>query len=59
MQASRERSTILAPNGADFRIIKPNMQTDPCSLVEEITKTIQNKVMPVLEVASSGSESEV
>ncbi|KAM8710163.1 hypothetical protein ACLKA7_016887 [Drosophila subpalustris] len=59
MQASRERSTILAPNGADFRIIKPNMHTDPCSLVEEITKTIQNKVMPVLEVASSGSESEV
>ncbi|XP_034483773.1 serine/threonine-protein kinase PRP4 homolog isoform X2 [Drosophila innubila] len=59
MQASRERSTILAPNGVDFRIIKPNMQTDPCSLVEEITKTIQNKVMPVLEVASSGSESEV
>lgn len=59
MQASRERSTILAPNGADFRIIKPNMQTDPCSLVEEITKTIQNKVVPVLEVATSGSDSEV
>ncbi|EDV95652.1 GH15661 [Drosophila grimshawi] len=59
MQASRERSAIRAPNGADFRIIKPNIQTDPCSLVEEITKTIQNKVLPVLEVASSGSESEV
>jgi len=27
--------------------------------VEEITKTIQNKVLPVLEVASSGSESDV
>lgn len=57
MQASRERGTKLTPNGADFRIIKPN--TDPCSLVEEITKTIQNKVLPVLEVATSGSESEV
>ncbi|XP_030560973.1 serine/threonine-protein kinase PRP4 homolog isoform X2 [Drosophila novamexicana] len=56
--ASRERSAILSSNGsADFRIVKPN--TDPCSLVEEITKTIQNKVLPVLEVATSGSESEV
>ncbi|XP_017862419.1 PREDICTED: serine/threonine-protein kinase PRP4 homolog [Drosophila arizonae] len=57
MQASRERSSKLTPNGADFRIVKPN--TDPCSLVEEITKTIQNKVRPVLEVATSGSESDV
>ncbi|XP_037722504.1 serine/threonine-protein kinase PRP4 homolog [Drosophila subpulchrella] len=46
-------------NGADFRIAKPLLPTDPCSLVEEITKTIQNKVLPVLEVASSGSESDV
>ncbi|XP_017057934.1 serine/threonine-protein kinase PRP4 homolog [Drosophila ficusphila] len=46
-------------NGADFRITKPLLPTDPSSLVEEITKTIQNKVLPVLEVASSGSESEV
>ncbi|XP_016957237.1 serine/threonine-protein kinase PRP4 homolog [Drosophila biarmipes] len=46
-------------NGADFRIVKPLMPTDPSSLVEEITKTIQNKVLPVLEVASSGSESDV
>ncbi|XP_017010775.2 serine/threonine-protein kinase PRP4 homolog [Drosophila takahashii] len=42
----------------DFRITKPLMATDPSSLVEEITKTIQNKVLPVLEVASSGSESD-
>lgn len=40
-------------------ITKPNLPTDPCSLVEEITKTIQNKVLPTMEVASSGSESEV
>ncbi|XP_020801722.1 serine/threonine-protein kinase PRP4 homolog isoform X1 [Drosophila serrata] len=46
-------------NGADFRISKSLLPTDPCSLVEEITKTIQNKVLPVLEVASSGSESDV
>nr|XP_016933950.1 serine/threonine-protein kinase PRP4 homolog [Drosophila suzukii] len=46
-------------NGADFRIAKPMLPTDPSSLVEEITKTIQNKVLPVLEVASSGSESDV
>ncbi|KAH8365645.1 hypothetical protein KR093_003097, partial [Drosophila rubida] len=59
---SSKFTEIMQKNGGDFRIIKPNMQTDPCSLVEEITKTIQNKVMtvmPVLEVASSGSESEV
>lgn len=42
-----------------FLITKPNIQTDPCSLVEEITKTIQTKVLPVMEVVSSGSESEV
>ncbi|XP_073816230.1 pre-mRNA processing factor 4 kinase [Musca autumnalis] len=42
-----------------FLITKPNLPTDPCSLVEEITKTIQNKVLPTMEVASSGSESEV
>ncbi|XP_017841813.2 LOW QUALITY PROTEIN: serine/threonine-protein kinase PRP4 homolog [Drosophila busckii] len=52
--ASRERSSIMVANG---RV--SNVQTDPCSLVQEITKTIQNKVIPVLEVASSGSESEV
>ncbi|KAI8039366.1 serine/threonine-protein kinase PRP4 homolog isoform X2 [Drosophila gunungcola] len=46
-------------NGADFRIGKPLLPTDPSSLVEEITKTIQNKVLPVLEVASSGSESDI
>ncbi|XP_017066313.1 serine/threonine-protein kinase PRP4 homolog [Drosophila eugracilis] len=46
-------------NGPDFRIGKPLLPTDPNSLVEEITKTIQNKVLPVLEVASSGSESDV
>ncbi|XP_016982029.1 serine/threonine-protein kinase PRP4 homolog isoform X2 [Drosophila rhopaloa] len=46
-------------NGADFRIGKHLLPTDPSSLVEEITKTIQNKVLPVLEVASSGSESDV
>ncbi|XP_068142246.1 serine/threonine-protein kinase PRP4 homolog [Drosophila tropicalis] len=34
--------------------------TDPGSLVDEITKTIQNKIQPnaVLEVASSGSDNE-
>ncbi|GBO99340.1 hypothetical protein EVAR_67085_1 [Eumeta japonica] len=42
-----------------FLITKPNIQTDPCSLVDEITKTIQTKVLPVMEVVSSGSESEV
>ncbi|KAI8130981.1 Serine/threonine-protein kinase PRP4 like protein [Lucilia cuprina] len=42
-----------------FLITKPNIQTDPCSLVEEITKTIQTKVLPVMEVVSSGSESDV
>lgn len=42
-----------------FVITKPNLSTDPCSLVEEITKTIQNKVLPTMEVASSGSESDV
>ncbi|XP_075147453.1 pre-mRNA processing factor 4 kinase isoform X2 [Haematobia irritans] len=36
----------------------PNLPTDPCSLVKEITKTIQNKVLPTMEVASSGTESE-
>lgn len=46
-------------NGSDLRLAKQNLPTDPCSLVEEITKTIQNKVLPVLEVASSGSESDV
>ncbi|KAH8252200.1 hypothetical protein KR026_012071, partial [Drosophila bipectinata] len=46
-------------NGADLRLAKQKLPTDPCSLVEEITKTIQNKVLPVLEVASSGSESDV
>ncbi|KAH8302553.1 hypothetical protein KR044_008135, partial [Drosophila immigrans] len=58
---SSKFTELMQKNGGDFRIIKPNIQTDPCSLVEEITKTIQNKVMtvPVLEVASSGSESEV
>lgn len=55
MHANR---TILAPNGADLRIIKSKLQTDPCSLVEEITKTIQNKVLPVV-VTSSSSDSEV
>lgn len=42
-----------------FVITKPNIQTDPSSLVEEITKTIQTKVLPTMEVVSSGSESEV
>ncbi|XP_065371849.1 serine/threonine-protein kinase PRP4 homolog [Calliphora vicina] len=42
-----------------FLITKPNIHTDPCSLAEEITKTIQTKVVPVMEVVSSGSESEV
>ncbi|KAH8345779.1 hypothetical protein KR067_004003, partial [Drosophila pandora] len=46
-------------NGSDLRLAKQKLPTDPCSLVEEITKTIQNKVLPVLEVASSGSESDV
>ncbi|KAH8378671.1 hypothetical protein KR009_000645, partial [Drosophila setifemur] len=47
-------------NGSDFRLNQhQKLSTDPCSLVEEITKTIQNKVLPVLEVASSGSESDV
>nr|NP_001286884.1 Pre-mRNA processing factor 4 kinase, isoform C [Drosophila melanogaster]AHN57909.1 Pre-mRNA processing factor 4 kinase, isoform C [Drosophila melanogaster] len=46
-------------NGADFRVGKPLLPTDPSSLVEEITKTIQNKMLPVLEVASSSSESDV
>ncbi|XP_059218097.1 serine/threonine-protein kinase PRP4 homolog [Stomoxys calcitrans] len=42
-----------------FVITKPNLPTDPCSLVEEITKTIQNKVLPTMEIASSGSESDI
>ncbi|XP_017135667.1 serine/threonine-protein kinase prp4 [Drosophila miranda] len=46
-------------NGAELCISSSKLQTDPCSLVEEITKTIQNKVLPVLEVASSSSESDV
>ncbi|XP_067648548.1 serine/threonine-protein kinase PRP4 homolog [Eurosta solidaginis] len=46
-------------NGSRFVITKPNMQTDPFSLVQEITKTIQNNIMPTMEVVSSGSESEV
>ncbi|XP_054732143.1 serine/threonine-protein kinase PRP4 homolog [Anastrepha obliqua] len=46
-------------NGGRFTITKSNVQTDPCSLVEEITKTIKNNILPTMEVASSGSESEV
>ncbi|SPP86939.1 serine/threonine-protein kinase prp4 isoform X1 [Drosophila guanche] len=47
-------------NGTEFCISSSKLlQTDPCSLVEEITKTIQNKVLPVLEVGSSSSESDV
>ncbi|XP_022221766.2 serine/threonine-protein kinase prp4 [Drosophila obscura] len=46
-------------NGVEFCISSSKLQTDPCSLVEEITKTIQNKVLPVLEVGSSSSESDV
>uniref|UniRef100_A0A1A9W886 Uncharacterized protein n=1 Tax=Glossina brevipalpis TaxID=37001 RepID=A0A1A9W886_9MUSC len=41
-----------------FHTTKPNIQTDPCSLVEEITKTIQNKMLPIMEVVSSSSESD-
>ncbi|XP_034658400.1 serine/threonine-protein kinase prp4 isoform X2 [Drosophila subobscura] len=47
-------------NGTELCISSSKLlQTDPCSLVEEITKTIQNKVLPVLEVGSSSSESDV
>ncbi|CAD7004151.1 unnamed protein product [Ceratitis capitata] len=46
-------------NGGRFGITKTHIQTDPGSLVEEITKTIQNNILPTMEVASSGSESEV
>ncbi|XP_014097443.2 serine/threonine-protein kinase PRP4 homolog [Bactrocera oleae] len=46
-------------NGGRFSITKTNLQTDPGSLVEEITKTIQNNIYPTMEVASSGSESEI
>ncbi|KAL9896988.1 pre-mRNA processing factor 4 kinase isoform 1-T5 [Glossina fuscipes fuscipes] len=41
-----------------FHTSKPNIQTEPCSLVEEITKTIQNKILPIMEVVSSSSESD-
>lgn len=62
-KASKDKNTVLKveqqSNGNKFCITKPNIQTDPSSLVEEITKTIQNKVIPSMEVASSGSESEV
>lgn len=46
-------------NGGRFSITRTNLQTDPGSLVEEITKTIQNNIYPTMEVASSGSESEM
>lgn len=61
-KVSKDKTSIIRveqhSNGSKFTITKPNMNTDPFSLVEEITKTIQNKVLPTLEVASSGSESE-
>ncbi|XP_055843574.1 serine/threonine-protein kinase PRP4 homolog [Episyrphus balteatus] len=61
-KASRDRSSLLKvehSNGNKFSIRKPIMQTDASSLVEEITKTIQNKVIPAMEIVSSGTESEV
>lgn len=61
-KASRDRSSLLKvehSNGNKFSIRKPNIQTDASSLVEEITKTIQNKVIPAMEIVSSGTESEV
>lgn len=61
-KASRDRSSLLKvdhhSNGNRFSIRKPVMQTDASSLVEEITKTIKNKVIPAMEIVSSGSESE-
>lgn len=63
MKANKDKNCALLVEhdvkANKFMITKPNIQTDPCSLVEEITKTIQTKVLPVMEVVSSGSESEV
>ncbi|XP_037939613.1 serine/threonine-protein kinase PRP4 homolog [Teleopsis dalmanni] len=62
-KASKDTTSFLRveqhANGNKFSITRPNMQTDPSSLVEEITRTIQTKVLPVMEVGSSGSDSEV
>ncbi|XP_054732288.1 serine/threonine-protein kinase PRP4 homolog [Anastrepha obliqua] len=63
LHVSKDATTLISgnqtSNGGRFTITKSNVQTDPCSLVEEITKTIKNNILPTMEVASSGSESEV
>ena len=47
-------------NGNRISIIKPDLQTDPNSLVEEITRTIQNNsALRTMQVVSSESEAEV
>lgn len=64
LKAKREASNSALRIEHDVKtnkllITKPFSQTDPTSLVDEITKTIQTKVLPTMEVVSSGSESEV
>ncbi|XP_055390310.1 uncharacterized protein LOC129619201 isoform X2 [Condylostylus longicornis] len=63
MKKSSTDSSLLTliekQNGQPLIIKKPNVSTDPCSLVEEITRTLKAKVLPTMEVVSSGSESPV
>lgn len=46
-------------NGHTIAMKKPNIPTDPSSLVEEITRTLNAKAIPSMEIVSSESESDV
>lgn len=50
--------TIDKSNGHAFAVKRANIPTDPSSLVEEITRTLNSKAIPSMEIVSSESDSE-